>query len=216
MTHEIVLLDGCKGFAPGQALYSVLDHMAGIVGTIHSDKTAGQVDMEGYNVARTLIGQSFNSQRGQVEMEALIGNIVKHPFIQGCGNDAKVIMLIPEDLYAHNEGRPTNWVHGGHFHHNGRDIVVISTHRFYNAGVFDPIHFKYVMTHELGHMYGATPKDRKNTYELLGVHCSNDCIMQQSREGDGAKRRAHELHKNNTTFCHDCRTEMARLHRRPR
>jgi len=211
--HELILIDGCQDSEPGKVLYGVLNHMAGIVGTIHADKTAGAVDMRGYAVARELVARSLNSDRNQVEAEALIGNIVDHPFIRSQDPRAKILVLIPEDLYAHNRGNPTNWVHGGKFVHKGREIVIMSAHRFYHHGLFDNIHFKYIMTHELGHVYGAASKGRSNTYELLGTHCSNDCVMQQDRTTDGGKARAYELHRRRRTFCDQCAHEMRSLHR---
>ncbi len=215
MAHEIVLLDGCKDFAPGKVLAGVLDHMASIVGTIHADKTAGQLDMEGYNVVRDLVRRSFDSHRGQIQIEALVGVLDYNSLVQSKPKEARFIVLVPEDLYALNGGHPTNWVHGAYFSKtsNSKDVVVISTARFYTNGKFDPIHFRHVMAHELGHMFGATKKGRRNTYELLGPHCSNDCIMRQDVDVGSGKDRAHDMHRKGTTFCNDCRREMIKLHR---
>jgi predicted Zn-dependent protease len=211
----MILLDGCTDSAPGKILSEVLGHMAGIVGSFRVDKRPGHVDMEGYSIVRDLVKKSFNSKRGQVEIEALVGNLVNNPFVRSKPSGAKVIVLIPEDLYAYNRGQPTNWVHGSYFNHYAREVVVISAARFYSGNVFDPIHFKHVMAHELGHMYNATSRGRRHTYESLGTHCANDCIMQQDLEVRSGKERAHDLHRRGVTFCNNCKREMVRLHRRP-
>ena len=210
--HKIILIDGCVDDEPGKVLYGVLNHIVGIVGEIQTDKIAGGLDLEGYNIARELVKQSFNSRRNQVNAETLIGNIVSHPFVLRQDPKAKIIVLLPESFYAHHSGRTLSYVHGGLFFYKGRKIVIMSTARFYDNGKFDPMHFGYIITHELGHMFDAvTTKNRSNTFELFGTHCSNDCVMQQ--EDGNSRVRAQDLGKRGKSFCDQCRTEMMQKHR---
>ena len=206
---DFILLDGCVDSAPGQTLRDALTHMAGFVGTIRTDKRAGQVDMEGYGLVRSLVARSLNPRRNQVDYDRLIEHLVIHPYIRRQSPDTRIIVLIPEDLYAGN----LNWVHGGSRNFAGRNIVLVSTKRLYPNGRFDPIFFKYIMIHEFGHAFGAATKGRTNTYEELGSHCLNDCVMKQDLGADSGRARFHELHRKNKTFCPQCKNEILRRHR---
>ncbi len=211
--HEIVLIDGCQDDEPGKVLYGVLTHMGAIVGIIHTDKTAGGLDLDGYAIARGLVRQSYDDVRKQVDAQALVGNIVKDPFVKRQNPNAKIVVLVPESFYANHDGKDLTYVHGGRFSFKGRDIVVMSTNKFYDKkGKFDPMHFGYIMTHELGHLFGAVSNSRRtNTEENLGTHCTNDCVMRQ--EDGHSRETAHSFGRVGKTFCNQCKTEMRNLHR---
>jgi predicted Zn-dependent protease len=63
-------------------------------------------------------------------------------------------------------------------------------------------------------MFGAPSNGRKNTYEYLGLHCSNDlCVMRQTDEADELIAYVQErISKNAPTYCDDCKKDIVNYH----
>ena len=68
-------------------------------------------------------------------------------------------------------------------------------------------YFKDIVMHELGHVFRATHKNRRNVVENLGEHCTDaDCLMYEYAYTGEAFNRRH--HKKKPIFCNDCMDSM--------
>lgn len=67
-------------------------------------------------------------------------------------------------------------------------------------------YFKDIIIHELGHTFNATHKERQNTVENLGSHCTDkNCLMYEYAYTDESFNRRKKLKE---PFCADCMTSM--------
>lgn len=84
------------------------------------------------------------------------------------------VMVLTSDIYV----RGTNFVIGIARPHTG---TILSTDKF--QCLEDQMKYECIKTetmHELGHVFGMVPDERKEDVEYsLGKHCSNVCIMRQ-------------------------------------
>ena len=68
-------------------------------------------------------------------------------------------------------------------------------------------YFKDIVMHELGHVFRATHKNRRNVVKNLGEHCTDaDCLMYEYAYTGEAFNRRH--HKKKPIFCIDCMDSM--------
>jgi predicted Zn-dependent protease len=114
------------------------------------------------------------------------------------------LTLTEKDLYSTGK----NWCFGVSASDtaNGNHIL-ISTYRLDTQQFF-----VHVVTHKLGHMFGAASKDRRNTEENLGSHCTNFCVMKQRLTIGYTKAHARRLASRQDKFCYDCQEELSRKH----
>jgi len=143
---------------------------------------------------------------GQVKVEELLRNLYDIPFIKQTWHMGKVI-TIDQDLYATNsDGRDLNWCFGG-FLGASESIgyVVVST-----ARLQDVVHARDLLRHEIGHMFGAPTRNRKDVEFTLGRHCSNDlCVMQQKVSIPDSLSYAHlRANKRAKTYCISCERDI--------
>ena len=67
-------------------------------------------------------------------------------------------------------------------------------------------YFKDIIIHELGHTFNATHKERQNTVENLGSHCTDkNCLMYEYAYTNESFNRRKKLKE---PFCADCMTSM--------
>lgn len=69
--------------------------------------------------------------------------------------------------------------------------------------------FKTIFIHELGHVFRATSKDRDNTVEINGSHCTNNlCIMGASNYDKLTEERVERKNRGQPPFCDECISSM--------
>jgi predicted Zn-dependent protease len=154
------------------------------------------------NMISECIRDSFNEQRNQVNYSSFLFSFLDSLKQKGLDNQTKKIAFFDEDLYMGNVG----WVFGGYQPIPlSPGLIILSGHR-----LIDPLQMKDIICHELGHMFNAPSNGRKNTYELLGLHCSNYlCVMKQNMSIQKAVRYAHKrLARNADTFCDECQNDI--------
>jgi predicted Zn-dependent protease len=200
---NIILLDGTESTFAGKVTKEVLVNLAKHLGGMNANVTPGKIDMHGYNLVKKCETRAYNHRRKQVNYNTLADLITKDPFLMHHRRE-QIVVLVNSDLYAPG----LNWVFGGYHRVNNRDIIIVSLARTGN----DPIHLKHILLHESGHMYGAAPPKRSNTYEQLGSHCSNECVMQQKMDIQSSKRHVHSLERKGKTFCSQCVNDMRKRH----
>lgn len=192
--------DGTRDAKFGQALMQALGEIAKykrvqIVGT-----HPGQLDVPGYNLVKQIERRHLNS-RGQVHLERLVVDLVNHPQV---GHNPRVatIVITDNDLYSDR----VNWCFGSvNQDTDGANYLTLST-----ARIQDPIRFRHVATHELGHLFGAASRGRRNTVENLGPHCTNQCVMEQKLSEEEMHRHARVISAKTDKFCHECQEELRR------
>ena len=108
------------------------------------------------------------------------------------------LFLTKRPLLVHRANNPQQafqpW---GHSYFNTYSIVSTS---FWGKGE----DFKTLLLHEFGHVLGAE-KDRTDTVENLGAHCScPDCVMQQKGMGELSQKRRERQRSQKSPYCDDC------------
>jgi len=158
-----------------------------------------EVDCQG--AISKIANQCYNPKRGQMDCDMFLDKIHNTNFMRRNPEEAKIITL-DHDFYAPS----LNWCFGGfNGTTNGLGYIQLSTARLQNED-----HARDLVRHELGHMFGAAPAGRPNTYEHLGSHCSNDlCVMQQKDTVQSAAKYAKQRKKLNVaTFCGQCEDDI--------
>jgi predicted Zn-dependent protease len=160
----------------------------------------GEIDMIGYRLAHELEKSSMARGRNQVDLDTFVTKFLQRPEIYRRPNTQKIVLL-ERDIFA---GR-LNWCFGQYRQQQGINMVLLSTARIANNQ-----HFYDLLTHELGHMYGAARKGRSNTVGNLGSHCINDlCVMQQKTSVDESLRYVQQRHRANaSTYCGQCKDDL--------
>jgi len=94
----------------------------------------------------------------------------------------------------------------GNFNLNGLNGCALDKAAIINNYAQDFIH-EFLVSHELGHIFKAVKKDRKNISNALGLHCMDvqenkitPCAMRQ----DLTKKHLEALSKAGGIYCRDC------------
>jgi predicted Zn-dependent protease len=146
------------------------------------------------------ISLSHNPERNQVNGRELLARI----------NDSDIgrytqhgkLILIDNDLYYPQIG----WCFGGFSGTDtGLGYILMSSARMQT-----PEQAVDILRHELGHMFGAPSEGRTNTYQHLGLHCSNNlCVMQQKDTVSGSvKYAAQRARAKAPTYCAQCERDI--------
>lgn len=198
---RIRILDGTSNQKYGQALGAALHELSKLI-PVKTKPQAGSIDIPGYNLVKHLEQGAYNPDGGQVSRDEILKMADKIPKIGGDRTTQKII-LVENDLYTPS----VNWCFGGFTHFHGNDYIVISTARVKNL-----LHFTDINIHELGHMYGAPRRGRRNTTEHLGTHCLTDlCVMQQKdtvEASEAYSKRRHQLKSD--SYCPQCKDDIIR------
>jgi len=156
-------------------------------------------------VAANRIAKSAMNRAGRVNLTQLVNNLYSssNHFFQDLDvswdQGTQKIILLPQDFYAEKIA----WCFGQY-------IPIIDTVILSSKRVKREKHWEDLLAHEIGHMYGAAPRGRTNTIELLGSHCTNNlCVMQQKITAEDSERYA--LQRNNLrapTYCGQCTKDI--------
>lgn len=152
--------------------------------------------------AEDILGEVYEPHRRQVHYSRLLEKIMANPGIEGYWKDGKVF-VVDADLYADGADR---WCFGGFTKTNvGLGYILLSA-----ARLEDGVLAKQVLRHEVGHMFGAPSRGRKNTVEMLGPHCINDlCTMQQKLSVMDAKSLSYQIQDAGLfPYCDDCARDI--------
>jgi predicted Zn-dependent protease len=154
-----------------------------------------------FNFINQLAKKHYNKEKRQVHGVNLLNELHLTSVMRKTENGGRVIVI---DYDQYDDA--TDWCFGG-FNKSpiGLGYILISTARFE-----DEILAREVFSHELGHMFGAPRKNRKNTEENLGEHCVNDyCVMQQKDTIAEALKFGHErVDAGAEMYCPDCATDI--------
>jgi len=148
------------------------------------------------------VKNSLNKQRNQVDFYKFLFPFLNALNQKGMDSQAKKLVFFDEDLYTENAG----WVFGGYQALPlSPGIIIMSSHR-----IIDSLQRKDIICHELGHMFNAPKDGRQNTYELYGLHCSNNlCVMKQNMSIKEAVKYSHKRRARNADmFCDECREDI--------
>ena len=147
--------------------------------------------------------QAYNPKRDQLKAIKFLHKM--HNTGLGRCQEGKLI-ITDYDLYDETDP-DSKWFFGGFNGTNhGLGYITLST-----ARLQDEVHARDLVRHEAGHMFNAPSKGRNNTYELLGLHCSNDlCVMQQKDTVPSSIKYAHlRARKKSRVFCNQCEKDIS-------
>lgn len=149
-----------------------------------------------------VINASYKGHRNQVDYNEFLRYFCNmEPTLQ-LEATSKKLVFINQDLYSTG----LNWCFGGFSRlFPGEGYIVLSTNR-----INDALHLADIIGHEAGHMFNAPSYDRKNTYQSLGLHCSNElCVMQQKLTVEDSIQYAYERKAKNTSmYCNECKEDI--------
>tara|TARA_Y100000310_G_C20667475_1_gene808411 strand:+ start:967 stop:1587 length:621 start_codon:yes stop_codon:yes gene_type:complete len=195
MEDELIIFNGSDKISDKSALDRVRE-----IGC-YRDITASTVECRDF--LERMSEECYSYNRGQVDGTKFL-NIFHGEVGERFPEPGKII-LIDHDLYDGSDPR-SNWFFGGYVGNSmGLGYIQLSTARLQNKN-----HERDLIRHELGHMFGAAPEGRSNTYELLGSHCSNDlCVMQQKDTVPSAINYANKrARKKAPIFCGQCEDDI--------
>jgi len=143
--------------------------------------------------------QALDKTRNQVNTRQFLEKINDTEIMQHYAEAGKLI-IVDHDLFS--EGM--NWGFGVSVGDSrGLGYVLLSTARVQSIP-----QAKDIVSHELGHMFGAPSKPRTNTTENLGIHCINDlCVMQQKAGLFDAIKYAKQR-AGAKTYCEQCEQDI--------
>jgi predicted Zn-dependent protease len=196
MEDEIIVFNGSDRISDK----SVLDR----VKEIAEYRDIAALTIECKDELERISEDSYSYNRGQVDETRFLDRFHNKKIARKFSDSGKII-LIDHDLYDGSDPR-SNWVFGGFVSSSiGLGYILLSTAKLQNQN-----HESDLIRHELGHMFGAAPSGRNNTYELLGSHCSNDlCVMQQKMDVDSAVKYANKrARKKAPIFCGQCEDDI--------
>ena len=158
---------------------------------------------QNYTLVDHLVNESFNHSRGQVNLHEMMARMVCIPKLHQEMADTRKVILLDEDLYAPG----LEYTYGVQFPYT-RDnrYAIIST-----ARLADEVHANYVISHELGHLFGAPDRNRPDVFESRGYHCSDpSCIMTQDLSGRSSFEQAFEAYMKGFGYCNNCKEDIRR------
>lgn len=202
MSLELLLLNGSRNKIVNKVVKIAASEVSKANCKQLNVKCLGR-NIEMYNLVKEIEEEAYNPLRDQIKVEALNQSVwdyfKNYPY-------NPIILATDKDLYSDK----TNYCLGATTNYYGKNIVIISQKRI---EYFD--HLIISTTHELGHVFGAASKNRKNTEENLGIHCTNpNCVMQQKinlNESIKYARRIYTLFKIGclpSLFCKDCQNDI--------
>jgi len=161
------------------------------------------IEPDAKSILQSCLSRNYNSRRNQVDASGLMNDI--HFIFRKLWMPGKLI-LFDYDLYDGSDPR-SNWFFGGFAGTvRGLGYITLSASR-----LSDKIHARDLIRHEVGHMFNAPSSGRSNTYENLGLHCSNSlCVMQQKDTVTSSIKYAHERERRKArTYCLQCERDIA-------
>ena len=196
--RNILLFDGTRDPRFGLAMKPALSEIEKYL-TLNVSPEPGSTDLDGYNFIKDLEAASFNPQRDQCDID-FFTRAAMRCFDRSGFPAIDTILLTEKDFY-----RPgLNWCFGYAVDDTAdRKYVVLSV-----ARMKDPKLLTHVLTHEMGHAYGAARQGRSNTEENLGSHCTNTCVMQQKLTVEAMMEYAKILAARRDKFCGQCADEI--------
>jgi len=198
MADRIHILDGCKNLHIRNTTQVLRE-----ISRLRSIEAVPRIDSEMF---RELIDASYESRRGQVNANMFMNLYARTSFERNQPHDGKII-LIDEDLYSGGKGN--NWVFGGKYQiqEAGLGTILLSTARLENEN-----HARDVIKHEFGHMFGAPDSRRRDTYECLGLHCTNpNCVMHQEVDLSRSIAKSNAAARyGGMKFCGNCENDIRR------
>lgn len=195
MEDEIFLFNGSR----------ISDELA-IAGFLEVDKIRHLVVSivpDSKKILEPFLSKHYNADREQVDASGLLVDICSTE-LGSIWKPGKFI-LFDYDIYDGSEPH-SNWFFGGVSKTNvGLGYLILSTARFQGE-----IHARDILKHEAGHLFNAPSKGRSNTYEHLGLHCSNNfCVMQQKDTVPSSIKYAHErARKKASAYCYQCEDDI--------
>ncbi|MDD5626837.1 MAG: hypothetical protein PHW01_02380 [Patescibacteria group bacterium] len=148
-------------------------------------------------------GIKSSSRQGQVSGDAIMTNLWTEPWQETSPHYD--VVVIWNDMYSGEEDN--NFVIGLALPDTG---TVISINRFLQLDLKLQLEcIKTEIIHEVGHVFGLLPKDRKdNIEEKLGKHCTNTCVMRQGlRLPDDWVAMTHDRLRFGP-FCQECQRDL--------
>lgn len=162
--------------------------------------------IERAKLSAKLDGRWQENGRKQINCKQLCDDLANDPYAQKIPQYS--VLITKNDLYAPGLNFCNGITQEGNF-------VIVSAARFIDENnIVDIDRFQTVVMHEVGHLLGATPKGRKNSYEQLGTHCNNGDIMEQDMSGTAKKMTQNRLRRKQMglpPICPDCATSMCKF-----
>ncbi len=195
MSEKLVLLDGSRKL-----------HCRIPLEAIEEIQRIRNVDIEYHecpDFLRQFEEMAYEPRRKQVNAHLFTQALHMTDEMKTRHSEGKLIIL-DSDIYSGDSD--CNWFFGGYSQvQDSLGYVTLST-----ARVNSNIQARDLIRHELGHMFGAPSTQRSNTYELGGLHCSNDlCVMQQKMSVDEAIKYSQERARLNAeTYCPQCQLDI--------
>jgi predicted Zn-dependent protease len=197
---KIRLFDGTSDARNGKILERALKELSHYQ-QVKVSPYPGEKDIEGYKLIKEIEIVSYNPIKHQVNLSSFLDRFNQMKI--NSDSSSQTIILLEDDIF--DEG--LNWCFGQSRSIARKSYMVVSTARIKNES-----HLQDVLSHELGHMYGAPRKGRTNTKEALGTHCTNNfCVMQQKMSVSEAVKYANERwFRSSPTYCPQCQEDLRR------
>jgi predicted Zn-dependent protease len=195
----IRIIDGSRDVKFGKALLPALGEIAKYQRVILYGPQPGSCDIPGYNVVQNAERIAYNASRNQVDSRKLALCVLNNPSVK-YQDGIDTIILSEKDFYNYR----VDWGFGSATRDNrSNGILAVSTYRLQDLQAFT-----HVVTHELGHLYGAASKGRSSTEEKLGSHCTNLCIMQQKLSVPDMIVHVRQIGQLQDKFCTQCQHDL--------
>lgn len=193
----IRIFDGTTNPAYGLAIRDALTELAHYMQIRIQGPLPGTRDLASHGIVEYAMRKAFNSHARSTHAHSVLQSVANlHPLPRGIDS----LVLVPTDLHVDK----ASWFIGADFiDKKGDNHIIISTNRLEHTRELE-----YIALHEFGHAYGAAPPTRARTYNRLGSHCKNFCIMQQRATLRAIKELSQQLESHATTYCNACKTDL--------
>jgi predicted Zn-dependent protease len=209
MSIRIEILDGTNEAKWGNAAKRSLENLANAMDQrIFVPSHIGKADLPGFKVVKKLVEYNWNESREQVNLDGIQNDIARTSFRNIQDPNITTLIFFEEDLYGSN----LNWCYG----RSASGLIMVSTKRINKEIGRDGTYaFQELLSHELGHQFGAAPRSRRLTEENLGSHCLVDlCGMQQKtsiKSSEAYLRR--RFRANAGPYCNMCVDDLKKYSR---
>lgn len=200
MIDKIMILDGSNRLHVNNTLQSLEQ--------IREIRGIPQKIWESHDVSfvRSYANLAWNPQRQQVDVEYFMARLGTNDFLHRENSDALKIILLDQDIYS--SARNSNFGFGVTFpYSNSNRYILIST-----ARLGDEMHARNVISHEIGHAFGAPNPSRPGVYECLGSHCPDrNCTMHQEVNFRDSYDQSLRVARLGKVYCNACEKDIRRF-----
>jgi hypothetical protein len=201
MVDKILILDGSERLHVRTTLKS-LDSI-GEVRNVPQHRDLNHVS----GFVNSLAQKAYNPYIRQIDVNSFVQQLDRNRELEKYSDFLKIIVL---DHYLCSENQGVSNAMGVSIPDNyGNQYLLVSA-----PILGDEEHAQHVITHELGHAFGAPSKYRRDVYELLGLHCvKNNCTMHQEIRIADSIAQAKLVKQAGRPFCYSCANDIRRYRR---